>query len=130
MRNSLPPIYIVRQLRMSDSPPTRILSWGLILAGLFLCGLPLYSFLFTREMVKPDSKHFPQEHTIVSDDPYGEVHVITYETMYVSPWLPMIGGFLTLIGALLITRARHTPVATSIPQCKNAEQIDGPNGDR
>lgn len=82
-------------------------AWLVMIIGLLLTALPLYAELFTKELVEVPVYN-PQPDPVgveLVEDGFSITTRVSFRLMYVSPWVPLLGGVLTLSGGFLVGRA-------------------------
>ena len=78
-----------------------VIAWLLLAAGLVLTLLPLWAYFFPIERSEPLPVHLIHEGDAVTS--ISEMSVTMH---YIAPWVPALGGFLMLGGALLLLARR------------------------
>ena len=78
----------------------------MMIIGIFLCTLPLYAELFTKELMDSHIEADTSEGYNSMQGLYALANRNTesYTMMYVSPWCLFIGGILALVGGIVIGR--------------------------
>ena len=100
---------------MRDSKPTKLLPWTVTLIGLSLAALPLYAALFTVEVLESSPPQVAPAETPEGAHALSTTSSESFTMMHVSPWLPFCGGIITLMGGILIGRARSAGPAAAGP---------------
>jgi hypothetical protein len=98
-----------------------VIGWALSIVGVSLAALPLYAELFTMEQSDSEDYDIQQEEVVtdISSGGISMVSRVSFTMMYVSPWVPLSGGVIALMGGVLIGRSQRSipkPVMSDSPQ--------------